>query len=322
MRNFIDASDTIRETAIVISISLTFVFLLLAAVIIPSVLKRGNLLNPIFLLGLILFGALGSQAFEIVGRLSFIGEGVKYGAAGFIILLLIGAATGGNATVAFLSGTIFGITLFYLKSIYAIYYIVKIETRKTDTTLSVSELEPLKELNHYIVDGVGSDFELINHIVEALGGGDKILYYARYDPASETRWSRLTEETIRFYANHLSPLHKIKSRRTSNIIKQIAFEASHLDTMERALFNYWLRAYLTGNYTSVIVPFDEDFVEKAAICERSYGESLEIKEILGDSDFLMIMGSLSRDEEGKIDVYSGWTRDVLLDRIAKVHPVV
>ena len=69
------------------------------------------------------------------------------------------------------------------------------------------------------------------------------------------------------------------------------------------------------------MPFDEDFVEKAAISERSYGESLEIKEILGDSDFLMIMESLSRDEEGKIDVYRGWTRDVLLNRIAKVHPV-
>lgn len=172
-----------------------------------------------------------------------------------------------------------------------------------------------------MVEGVGSDFELINHLVEALGGGDKILYYARYDPASETRWSRLTEKTIRFYANHLSPLHKIKSRRTSNVIKQIAFEASHLDTMERALFNYWLRAYLTGNYTSVIVPFEDDFVEKAAACERSYGESLEFDEILGDSAFIMTMESLSHNEEGLIEVYTKWTRDELMDRVARVHPL-
>ena len=99
MRSFSDVSKTVRETAIVISISLTFIFLLVAAVIIPSVLNRGNLLNPLFLIGFVLFGGLGFLALEIVGVLSFLGEGVKYGVAGFILLLLAGAITGGNTAV-------------------------------------------------------------------------------------------------------------------------------------------------------------------------------------------------------------------------------
>ena len=126
MRSFSDVSKTVRETAIVISISLTFIFILVAAVIIPSILIRGNLLNPLFLIGFVLFGGLGFFALEIIGALSFLGEGVKYGVAGFILLLLAGAITGGNAVVAFLSGTISGVTLFYLKSLYAVYVIVKI----------------------------------------------------------------------------------------------------------------------------------------------------------------------------------------------------
>ena len=110
-------------------IRLTFIFLLVAAVIIPSILNRGNLLNPLFLNGFVLFGGLGFFALEIIGALSFLGEGVKYGVAGFILLLLAGAITGGNAVGAFLSGTISGVTLFYLKSLYAVYVIVKTETR-------------------------------------------------------------------------------------------------------------------------------------------------------------------------------------------------
>ena len=148
-----------------------------------------------------------------------------------------------------------------------------------------------------------------------------MLYYARYDSSSETRLSRITEETIRFYANHLSPLHKIKSRHTTNVIKQIAFEASHVDTLERGLFNYWLRAYLTGVFTSVIVPYGDDFVEKVAICERSYGSPIEFVEILGDSEFLICMKSLSREETDIMEVYSRWNREELLDRIGKAHPV-
>ena len=129
------------------------------------------------------------------------------------------------------------------------------------------------------------------------------------------------EETLRFYGNHLSPIHRIRSRDESKVIKQIAFEASYLDTMERGLFNYWLRAYFTGLYISVIVPFDDDFMDKAAICERSYGEELEIAEILGDSEFLLSMKSLSADQRSTIEVYSRWSLDELKNRIAKIHPV-
>ena len=124
--------------------------------------------------------------------------------------------------MAFLSGTISGVTLFYLKSLYAVYVIVKIETREAEELLTVTELEPSGEINHYAIDGIGSNFELVNNIVEEPSGAKQVLYYARFDPSSETRLSRITEETIRFYANHLSPLHKIKSRHTTNVIKQIA----------------------------------------------------------------------------------------------------
>jgi hypothetical protein len=321
MRSFSDVTETIRETSTVMLISLTFVFLLIAAVIIPSVMNRGNLLNPIFILGLIIFGVTGFMAFEIISMFGFLGGGVKYGVAGFIILLLVGAATGGRYIVAFLLGSISGAALFYLKSIYAIYYIVRTETRKTEDALSISEMESQGEINHFVVDGVGSNFELINNMVEELSEGKEILYYARYSPVNETRWSRLTEETIRFYANHLAPLQKIKSRRSSKVIKQIAFKATYMDTLENGLFNYWLRGYLAGRYTSVIVPFGDDFVEKAAVCERSYGEELEIEEVLGDSAYLILLKSLTPEEEGSMDIYTRWTHDELLDGVSKVHPV-
>jgi len=146
-----------------------------------------------------------------------------------------------------------------------------------------------------------------------------VLYYARHI-TEESLLERLLRETVLFYANHLSPLHKVKSRDKSKVIKQIAIEASYLDTMERALFNYWARAYLTGGYTSIIVPFNDNFVEKAAICERSYGADLEIDKILGDSSFLMLLHPLSPLEKS-IEVYTRWTMDELRDRAETVHPV-
>ncbi len=321
MRSFSDVTETIRETSSVMLIGLTFLFLLVAAVIVPSVINRSNLLNPLFILGVIMFGAAGFMALEIISLFGFLGGGVKYGVAGFIILLLGGAATGGRYTVALLSGSISGAALFYLKSIYAIVYIVRTETRKTEEFLTVMEMEQLGEINHFVVNGIGSNFGLINHIVEELSEEKELLYYARNSPINETRWNRLTEETIRFYANHLAPLQKIKSRRSSNVIKQIAFKATYLDTMESGLFNYWLRGYLVGHYTSVIVPFIDDFVKKAAVCERSYGEELEIEDILGDSAYLIVLESLTPEEEGNMNIYTRWTRDELSERISKTHPV-
>ena len=121
--------------------------------------------------------------------------------------------------------------------------------------------------------------------------------------------------------NYLSPLHTVKSRRSFQLIRQIALEASYLDTMERALFNYRLRAYLTGDYLSVVVPYDDDFLVKASICERSYGEELEIQEILGESAFLLLMDSVTAFTEPVIDVYTDWSVDELKEHITKVHPV-
>ncbi|HHL41903.1 hypothetical protein DRO31_03530 [Candidatus Bathyarchaeota archaeon] len=321
MRSFEDVSTTIRETTLVVSASLTFIFLLWAAVVIRSVIQRGNLLNPLFLSGLVLFSIFGFFMLEIAGRFGFIGGGLKFGAAGIVLLVLLGAWVGGDTGVAFFSGSISGITLFYVKSIYVVYFIYKTETRKTEPVLSVSEAEPLAGLQHYKLTGIGSNFELLNYLIEALCDGAQVMYYARYREENDGPWGRFIEDTMLFYGNYLSPLHMIKSRRSFQLIRQIALEASYLDTMERALFNYWLRAYLTGDYLSVVVPYDDDFLVKASICERSYGEELEIKEILGESAFLLLMDSVTAFTEPVIDVYTDWSMDELKEHIAKVHPV-
>lgn len=321
MRSFDDVSSTIRETTIVVSVSLTFIFLLWTAVTVRSVIQRGNLLNPLFLSGLVLFGVFGFFALEIASRLGFIGGGLKYGAAGLIAIILLGAWLGGETGVAFFSGTISGITLFYVKSIYVIYYIDSTETKKTEPILSVSKAEPLNGLQHYQLSGIGSNFELLNYIIEALCDGEQVMYYARYKEENDGPWGRFIEDTLLFYGNYISPLHKVKSRRSFQLIRQIAMEASYLDTMERALFNYWLRAYLTGDYTSVVVPFEDDFMIKAGICERSFGDELEINEILGDSKFLLLMESLDAFTDPVIDVYTHWSIEEVVEHIARVHPI-
>lgn len=321
MRSFEDVSSTIRETTLVISVSLTFIFLLSAAITIRSVIIRDNLLNPLFLSGLVLFGLLGFFALEIAGRLTFLGGGLKYSAAGVILLILIGAGFGGDTGVAFFSGTLSGVTLFYLKSMYVIYFVFRTETRKTETILTVSEKEPQYGLQHYTVTGIGSNFELLNYLIEALSDGEQVMYYARYLHENEEPWYRFIADTMLFYGNYLSPVHKVKSNNSFKLIRQIAFEASYLDTMERGLFNYWLRAYLTGDFINVIVPYDDDFMDKAAICERSLAGELEIKEVLGDSKYLVYMDSLSPFVKPSIDVYTRWTIDELKEHIAKVHPV-
>ena len=318
MRSFNEDAETIRERAKQVLAVLTIIFLIGFGVTARTVIVNGFLLNPSFLVGFLLFGALGFFALEIVHKLSFLGRGVIYGAVGLILLLLVGSAFGGKLFLAFASGTVSGITWFYLKSVYALYYIFMTEARETEETLRVSELEPLGQIFHYGIEGMGSNFELLNYLIEAMGEGKEVLYYARYTP-KENRLDQFTREAFMFYANIISPLPKVK-KRDPNLIKQIAIEASYLDTMERSLFNYWSRAYLNGDYTSVIVPYDEEFVEKAAICERSFGDDLEIAEILGDSGFLMILESLSY-REGVIDVYTRWTMNELMERIEPISPV-
>ena len=180
MRSFSDVSSSIRETTLVISAGVTLIYLLIFGVTLPTILRRGFLLNPSFIVGFLLFGVIGFFAFEIINRMHFLGGGVKYGVAGFILLLIMGALFGGNSTLALVAGSISGFTIFYAKSIYSIYYIFMTETRKTEETLIVSELEPLGNLYHYGVEGVGSNFELLYLLIEALSGGSEILYYARH----------------------------------------------------------------------------------------------------------------------------------------------
>jgi len=319
MRSFSDVSSSIRETTLVISAGVTLIYLLIFGVTLPTILSRGFLLNPSFIVGFILFGVIGFFAFEIINRMHFLGGGVKYGVAGFILLLIMGALFGGNSTLALVAGSISGFTIFYAKSIYSIYYIFMTETRETQEKLIVSELEPLGNLYYYGVEGVGSNFELLNLLIEALSGGSEILYYARHI-TEETLLDQYTRETMWFYGNHISTIHKVKSRDKSKVIKQIAIEASYLDTMERALFNYWVRAYFSGGYTSVILPFEDDFLEKAAVCERSFGEELEIEAILGNSSFLLLLEPLTL-KESVIGVYTLWTIEELMEKIETVHPV-
>ena len=305
MRSFEDVSSSIRETTLVISAGVVFIYLLILGVTLPTIFRRGFLLNISFLIGFILLGVIGFFVFEIINRLEFLGGGVKFGVAGFLLLLIIGALFGGNTILAFVSGSISGFTIFFAKSAYSIYYIFMTETRETEETLTLSELEPLGEVYHYGIMGVGSNFELLNYLIEALSGGSEILYYARHN-TEETLLEKYTLETMRFFGNHISTLHKVKSRDKSKVIKQIAIEASYLDTMERALFNYWVRSYLSEGYTSVIVPFEDDFLVKAGVCERSYGENLEIETILGDSAFLLLLEPLA-PKETAIRVYTHWT---------------
>ena len=146
MRSFTDVSETIRETALVIGGSVTFAFLLIIGVTLPTIIRRGYLLNPSFIVGFLLFGVLNFFAFEVIRRLEFIGPSIKYGVAGFILLLIIGAIFGGDNILALVSGSISGVTLFYVKSIYAIYIIYRTETRETSESLSVFELEPLGDI--------------------------------------------------------------------------------------------------------------------------------------------------------------------------------
>ena len=319
MRSFEDVSSSIRETTLVISAGVLFIYLLILGVTLPTIFRRGFLLNLYFLFGFILFGVIGFFVFEIINRLEFLGGGVKFGVVGFILLMIIGAMFGGNSILALVAGSISGFTIFFAKSAYSIYYIFMTETRETEENLTVSELEPLGMANNYGITGLGSNFELLNYLIEALSEGSEILYYARHN-TEETLLERYTLETMRFFGNHISTLHKVKSREKSKVIKQIAIEASYLDTMERALFNYWVRSYLSGGYTSVIVPFEDDFLEKAGVCERSYGEDLEIETILGDSGFLLLIEPLY-PKETAIDVYTRWTIEDLMEKIEKVHPV-
>lgn len=321
MKTFDEVTRTQKETAAVIFISLTFIVLLVSSMVIPNIIARGMLTQLMFYFGVIFFGAVGFLALEIVTALGFLGDGVKFGASGFVLLLIIGAWTGGNYMVAFISGSIVGVILFYGKSVFAIYRNLSIETRQEEMMLTVTELFDGGPLNHYRIEGIGANFELFYNIIEELQGSNKVMFYARVLNKEEDKLDIVLGDTMRFYANHMLPLHRVVSKRSSNVIKQMCFEGISPGIIERGLINYWSRAHLNGGYTSIMVPYESDFLEKAAACEGSYEEELPVEMIMNGSEWLLMSDSLAEGIDSHIDMYTLWDADEVKDKISKVYPV-
>lgn len=321
MKTFSDVTRTQKETATVLIISLTFILLLVSSLVIPNITSRGLLRQLLFYIGSLVLGLLGFLALEILASLSFLGDGAKFGAAGFVLMLIIAAFIGGKDTNAFLSGVIVGLILFYGKSMFAIVRILMIETVQEDPMLTITEYEPKGNLNHFMVEGVGSNFELLYFIIEEFQGKDKVMFYARNLLKEESRLDQMLGDTMRFYANHMLPLHRVNSKRQSNIIKQMCFECSTPEIIQRGLINYWLRAHLNGGYTCVLVPYESNFLEKAAVCENSYEKGLDFEKVIGKEEWLITMDSLMGGVESTQEIYTTKNLDEITEIISKVHPV-
>jgi len=321
MKSFDDVMRTQRETAVVIAVSLTFVFFFVAARIIPNVVRYEIYLHPLFYVGMVIFGLIGFLALEIFVAISFLGDGAKVVTGVFIAILLFGAWTGGEFTVAFISGCLMGVFLFYTKSVFAMYRILSIETQPEDPILSISELETLGSLKHFRIEGIGSNFEVLSYFIEDLKGYSEVMFYARYNPPEYKRLDAILNETMRFYANHMMPLHQVKSRKSSQVIKQICFECTSPEVMEKGLINYWLRAHLTGGYACVIVPYKQNFIAKAAACESNIEEDLNIERIIGQSPWLLKTESLTGNHNNFHDFYTTWDKETLGRRISLMHQI-
>ena len=310
-----------RETAAVNVAALTLVFLLLASMIVTNVVKNKLYLHTAFYVGVVIFGLIGFLALDILASLSFLGDGAKVGVGAFIAILLVGAWTGGAFIEDILSGSIVGLFLFYVKSVYGIYRVLKVETRPEDPVLTFTELNPHGALNHFMLEGTGSNFELLTNIIQALNGDHDLMFYARYDPPDYNRVDEVLSETMKFYANHMMTLHRVNSSKSEHIIKQICFECTSPEVLEKGLINYWLRAHLTGGYTCIVVPYDDDFIKKAKACESSYEADLDIEEIIGGASWLFKTESLTRIQDNYHDFYTSWDVARLRKKIATVHPI-
>ncbi len=321
MKTFSEVTRTQKETAGVLTVSLTFVLILVASMAIPTIRRDELLREVIFYVGVVVFSLVGFLALEILASLSFLGDGAKFGAAGFVLMLLIAAWIGGDTTTAFLSGSVVGLTLFYVKSIFAIFRILSIETRPESPMLTLTELEPEGDLHHYMIEGTGANFELVYYIIDELRSKSKVMFYARNNMPDIERLDLMLGDTMRFYANHMLPLHRVDSKRASRVIKQMCFECTSPEVIERGLINYWLRAHLNGGYTCVVVPYETDFLEKAAACEGSYGQELVIQEIIGDADWLMKSDSLMGGTESYHELYTVWDMTDVIEKLSRVHPV-
>ncbi len=320
MRTFKEVTRTQKETAGVLLFSLTIVLYLGASWTLPNIRVENMVREPMFYFGVVVFGLMGFLALEIYVALSFLGDGAKFGALGFITALIIGGWIGDRYTVMFLSGTIVGITLFYLKSVFAIFRILGIETRSEDSTLTVTEESPVGELNHFIIKGVGANFELLLHILEEFRGEARLMFYMRYNAQEFKRVDRVLGDTMRFYSNHVLPLHKITTRKMRRVIKQMCFEGTTPEILERGLINYWLRAHLNGGYMCILVPYESDFLEKAAACERTRGGKLDIKRIMNGSEWLMRSDSIRDNVESVHELYTYWEIEEMVNKIQRIHP--
>lgn len=321
MKTFKEVVRTQRETAGVLFISLTFILLLVASWTVPNI-GRGNMLRePILYVGAIVFGLLGFLAIEIFVKLSFLGDGAKYGAFGFIMLLIIGAWTGGRAMVTFLSASIVGLTLFYGKSVFAIYRILSIETQSEEKALTVTEQFLDGKLNQFKIEGIGANFELLFYMIDEFKGRSNVMFYARSTQPDLERLDLMLGDTMRFYSNHLLPLHRVDSKRTTRLIKQMCFECTTPEIVQRGLINYWLRAHLNGGYTCILVPYGSDFLEKAAACEGVNGEEMSIKRIMNGEDWLLRFDSLIGGAQNHLELYTVWERDEVVEKISRAHPV-
>lgn len=321
LKTFDDVTSTQKETAAVLAISLTFILVLVGSMAVPYISSENLLRDPMFYMGSIVFGLIGFLAMEILTSLAFLGDGAKFGAAGFVLILVIAAWIGGSYTLAFLSGSLVGLSLFYVKSIFAIARILIIETRKEEPMLTLTEMAKTGDLNTFMIEGIGANFELLYYILDELKGKSNVMFYARIINMEQSRLDQILGDTMRFYSNHMLPLHRVDSKRTSRIIKQMCFECTSPEIIERGLINYWLRAHLNGGYTCVLVPYDDNFLEKAAACEGSLGERLDINKIIGDESWLVKMDSLMGDGDSHIVLYTRMNLEEAKDQISKVHPV-
>lgn len=321
MKTFNDVTRTQKETAAVLVISLTFVLALVTSLALPFMSSVGILRQPLFYVGVVVFGLIGFLAMEILASLTFLGEGAKFGAAGFVLALIVSAWIGGKYTLSFLSGIVVGLVLFYVKSVFAIARILMIETKPESPMLTFTEMESMGFLNVFMIEGIGANFELLYYILDELRGKDKILFYARIINQDHSRLELMLGDTMRFYANHMLPLHRVESRRASRVIKQMCFECTSPEIVERGLINYWLRAHLNGGYTCILTPYESDFLEKASVCESSYGEEIDVLRVIGDQDWLVKMDSLRGGMEGHIELYTTMSLEEAKDKISRVHPV-
>jgi hypothetical protein len=320
MKTFREVTRTQQETAGVLIISLSFILLLVGSQTVPNIIRAGMLREIVFYVGFV-FGLLGFLAIEIFAKFSFLGDGAKFGVLGFLILLVIGAWTGGRATVTFVSASIVGWSLFYGKSVFAIYRILSIETQPEEPALNLTEQFHDGVLNKFKIEGIGANFELLYYIVDEFKGRSNVMFYARITQPDLEQLDLILGDTMRFYSNHMLPLHRVDSKRTTRLIKQMCFEGASPEIIQRGLINYWLRAHLNGGYTCVLVPYESNFIEKAAACEGSNGEELPIRKIMNGSDWLMKFDSLMGGVENHVELYTVWERDEVMDMLSRIHPI-